>query len=104
MSTATETKKAPKINAETRYVRSAKFTDKDGKKNVLMCQPYIVGMYLAIYVNDRIAMQNSLPYSKVSKMAKTLENDLKKDNTDVEVIYGKIGDYISQKDLETYFK
>jgi len=104
MSTTTETKKPSKINAETRYVRSAKFTDKDGKKNVIMCQPYIVGMYLAVYVNDRIAMQNSLPYSKVPKMAKNLENDLKKDNTDVEVVYGKLGDFIPQKDFETYFK
>jgi hypothetical protein len=36
----------------------------------------------------------------LSKLVKNLENDLKKDNTDVSVNYGTLGSFLKETDLE----
>ena len=90
-----------KINAETKFVRSATFTDKKGVKVSMIFQPYAVcGIYLAINENNRIACQSSVSYSNLPKIVKNLEADLKKDNTDVVVNYSTIGNYLDEAELK----
>jgi hypothetical protein len=89
-----------KINSETKFVRSANYKTEKGTKVSMIFQPYIVGIYLAIYEGSRIALQSSVAYSDLSKLVKNLENDLKKDNTDVSVNYGTLGSFLKETDLE----
>lgn len=88
-----------KINPETKFIRSVTFINENGVEVSMIFQPYVVGLYLAIYEGGRIDSQSTVNYSDVSKIVKNFENDLKKSYKDVKVIYDTLGNYLKESDF-----
>ncbi len=89
-----------KINSETKFVRSATYTNEKGVKVNMIFQPYIIGIYLAIYEGNRIACQSSIAYSNIPKLTKNFENDLTKAYKDVTVSYSTLGNFLAESELK----
>jgi hypothetical protein len=90
-----------KISADTQFIRSATFKNKDGVEVNIACQPYCVGVYTAITENGRHVAQFGMDYKTLSKFVKGFKKDLeKKGNKDIVINLQTIGNFLSEKDIE----
>lgn len=96
------TKKNTVITADTEFVRSAIFTAPDGAKVSIVMQPYIIGMYQAVYVNGSIAAQGGHEWKDFQKACteKAVRKAIIKGATDISIVTGKVGDFLGESDLE----
>jgi hypothetical protein len=86
-----------KYTVNTEFPHSWKDIDKKGNPISCITQPYIVGLYLAINdLSGRNLFQSSMSYNQ----SKTLLRKLKEDKTVSDLVTGKLGDFLNERDLE----
>lgn len=84
------------------FIRSISTTDKDGQlQSSLICQPYCVGMYVAITVGGN-TIQLSFSYKKYSSWAKQSIKLQEKNGYTVVVHEEKLIDFLSEEDIKEY--
>lgn len=87
-----------------KFLRSLKATKGDDYINV-MCQPYCVGMYVAITSNMISGTdQLSLTHKDMEKWSKKLRNNLVKDGFVIKFMEREYTDFISEQDYKEYIE
>ena len=89
-----------KITSKTEFAREVTFKTADGKSVQLIHQPYVIGIYVAVYVDKRIAAQSSVAWSHINELTeKKVRENIKDGATDVSITVAEVGQWLSESDI-----